>query len=151
MKFPTYEEMGHKVAEIAMNEYMYEGKSLIEWAQIILENQDEDCISRKEVLRLIEESVAKYCGQYSTDMLNMWGLFSQMITELPSVLPKPKEGHWIYGEDNYGADGYYCSQCGSHYPIRWGVNESFEFITDYNYCPNCGCRMVEPQESEDKE
>ena len=53
-----------------------------------LESQDSDCISRKEVLKRIEESVAKYSGQYSTDMLNMWGLFSQMITELPSVAPK---------------------------------------------------------------
>ncbi|MDO5479680.1 MAG: hypothetical protein Q4G23_11025 [Clostridia bacterium] len=88
MKFPTYEEMAKDVAEKALDEYIYQGKTLREWVQIISENQDSDCISRKEVLKLIEESVAKYYGQYSMDMLNMWGLFSQMITELPSVTPK---------------------------------------------------------------
>ena len=32
----------------------------------------EDAISREAVLKQIEESVAKYSGQYTTDMLNMY-------------------------------------------------------------------------------
>ena len=50
MRFPTYEEMAKDVAEKALDEYVYQGKTLREWIQIILESQDEDCISRKEVL-----------------------------------------------------------------------------------------------------
>ena len=49
---------------------------------------------------------------------------------------EPKTGHKVSG-DLLG--GLYCSECMTY------VNEYF------NYCPNCGCRMVEPQESEDKE
>ena len=52
-----------------------------------------DAISRELILKQIEESVAKYSGYYTTDMLTMWGLFSQMIKELPSVTQK--SGEWI--------------------------------------------------------
>ena len=34
-KFPTYEEMGKKVAEKALDEFLYDGKSIREWMQII--------------------------------------------------------------------------------------------------------------------
>lgn len=45
---------------------------------------------------------------------------------------EPKIGHWING--NYHIE---CSECGEEYPYQLR-----------NYCPNCGARMVEPQESE---
>ena len=45
---------------------------------------------------------------------------------------EPKTGHWIDS-----SNGWMCSEC----------NKDNTF--DTNYCPNCGCRMVEPQESED--
>ncbi len=51
---------------------------------------------------------------------------------------KPREGKWISKPNVYGVT--YCSEC------------DFELkIDDTNYCPKCGCRMIEPQESEDKE
>lgn len=54
---------------------------------------------------------------------------------------KPKTGHWIQKEDWY-CEYFKCSVCG----------ELFCFIDGtpgmYNYCPNCGSRMSEPQESE---
>lgn len=52
---------------------------------------------------------------------------------------KPKTGHWdeifsyIEGEVRF-----YCSEC-----------NDYQLFTS-RYCPNCGARMVEPQESEDK-
>lgn len=36
MKFPTYEEMAKNVAEKALDEIEYEGKTLREWVKIIL-------------------------------------------------------------------------------------------------------------------
>ena len=45
---------------------------------------------------------------------------------------EPKTGHWIYKT----MEGQFCSIC----------NE--QSVWKFNYCPNCGCRMVEPQESE---
>jgi membrane protease subunit (stomatin/prohibitin family) len=38
---------------------------------------------------------------------------------------------------------FICSNCGCKcYPFDIDFG-------DYNYCPNCGCAMVEPQKSED--
>ena len=36
MKFPTYEEMGKEIAEKALDEYLYKGKTLREWIEIII-------------------------------------------------------------------------------------------------------------------
>ena len=37
-----------------------------------------------------------------------------------------------------------CSVCG-----KWRILESEKKDGKYKFCPNCGCRMVESQESED--
>lgn len=34
-KFPTYEEMGKKVAEKALDEFLYDNRSIREWMQIM--------------------------------------------------------------------------------------------------------------------
>lgn len=68
---------------------------------------------------------------------------------------KMRKGHWIakddkeQGYDIGGVKTWYiqimCSECGF-------IKTAIEGHTGhYKYCPNCGCRMVEPQESEDKE
>lgn len=80
-----------------------------------------------------------------------------------SVTPQePKIGHWIgtrrvgcgFGEykeyivpikDGIVTDSCHCSECG-----EW-LTGSDEYECYGNYCPNCGARMVESQESEDKE
>jgi predicted nucleic acid binding AN1-type Zn finger protein len=64
----------------------------------------------------------------------------EILSELPSINPQePKTGHWkrisidLYVQH---ATAYYkCSECGE------------KVIGEHNYCPNCGCRMAEPQES----
>lgn len=38
-KFPTYEEMGKKVAEKALDEYIYKDKTLREWIDILGQTQ----------------------------------------------------------------------------------------------------------------
>jgi hypothetical protein len=54
----------------------------------------------------------------------------RLFDELPSF-NLTKTGHWIK------KDGYSdCSECGSH------------IVTEWDYCPKCGAKMVEPQESE---
>jgi hypothetical protein len=63
------------------------------------------------------------------------------VKGMSSVTPQePKTGHWEYG---YAfADGNYCkcSEC----------KEIIKCIYPMHYCPNCGTKMVEPQESEVK-
>ena len=49
-----------------------------------------------------------------------------------------RKGHWIEKEDFNGDTYYDCSECGESFCLMEGTP------TDnlYNYCPNCGCRMV---------
>lgn len=62
------------------------------------------------------------------------------IRELPSAHPERKKGKWIYGEDEYGIDGYHCDKCGFFVP--WDYTHKFiDFIKDYHFCPNCGADM----------
>ena len=90
----------------------------------------EDAISRQAVLDKkelieLEDGQSFYC------------ISPEDVETLPSVNPQPKTGHWIFDEilDKH----YYCSECKSMGVDYW------------DYCPNCGAKMVEPQESEDKE
>ena len=55
---------------------------------------------------------------------------------------EPKTGHWILHKHN-GIGHIECSECSRFYLEA-------HLLTN-RYCPNCGCHMVEPQESEDKE
>jgi predicted amidophosphoribosyltransferase len=62
------------------------------------------------------------------------------IDKLPPVRPQePKTGHWITTRTFMHDGEYYCDKCKCDAPN----NEKWD------YCPNCGCRMVEPQESEE--
>ena len=51
-----------------------------------------DLISRQAVFDQITASINQFGGRYSADQLNMWGMFTQMIKELPSAWP---EQRWI--------------------------------------------------------
>lgn len=42
-------------------------------------------IDADKVLKLIEDSLSEYSGVYSSDMLNMWGLFSNILHEQPAA------------------------------------------------------------------
>lgn len=88
----------------------------------------EDAISRDAVLEkaVYTETEEGWSG-YTVDV--------DYIKSLPSVKPQePKTGHWI--EDEYEME-VRCSACGEE-------NDECS-----NYCPNCGAKMVEPQESEE--
>ena len=55
---------------------------------------------------------------------------------------KPKTGHWIVDTDL----GYYVSTCSN---CNWRGHGNESLIYKPKYCPNCGAKMVEPQESEE--
>ena len=55
------------------------------------------------------------------------------LIELPSAQPEQKVGKWI----KLYAGNYKCSVCGD-----WWGNDNNEMVEDFNYCPNCGARMV---------
>ena len=61
--------------------------------------------------------------------------FHKWLDNLPPVTSKT--GHWIKHEIEDTLRWLECSNC--HCETH---------NVKHNYCPNCGCRMVEPQESE---
>ena len=94
----------------------------------------EDCISRKLLSDNICEGIS--CNECSFNEIDDESgcLLQKRLDELPSVQPKPKTGHWIYDGDQI-----ICNRC----------FKAFGFISlklTSNYCPNCGAKMIEPQE-----
>ena len=89
----------------------------------------DDVVSRQAVIRTIYDRKSDFKNDFAQ------GFFADRIRDLPSVTQEPKTGHWIFDEilDMH----YYCSEC-----MSMGVDY-------WDYCPNCGARMVEPQESKE--
>jgi hypothetical protein len=103
----------------------------------------EDCVSRIEALNSLDKVENKDSWYRLTDVM-------KMIQNLPPVQPQQKTGHWIrvdngkqiHLKDGMTVESVKCSECD-----EW-LTASDEYACNGNYCPNCGCRMVEPQESE---
>jgi len=92
----------------------------------------EDTISRQAVLegKVIHQS----CD--GVEIINSYAVPVEYIEQLPAVTPQPKTGHWI----NEGFLSSKCSECGKYAIIaNWSKVLS-------NFCPNCGTKMIEPQE-----
>jgi hypothetical protein len=89
----------------------------------------EDAVSRAAVLDIFADN-ADATRPYS----KTW----EEVKALPSVNPQPKTGKWI---DIMVGDmpAQACDQCNTFYPLAYTGG-------GHKYCPNCGCRMVEPQE-----
>lgn len=81
-EFPKYEEMCKNVAEKALDEFLYDGKSIREWMQIIASS---DAISRTEVKRIVDFYKEQTDGIYR---------INESIDNLSPVTPQPKTD-WI--------------------------------------------------------
>ena len=98
----------------------------------------EDAISRQAMINLIRGCNSALEEPRIFNCHNAGVKFEQYVTELPSVRPSRHKGHWLYSGEN-GRDKWTCDNC-------------FDFVRKpQKTCPNCGAKMVEPQESEDKE
>lgn len=111
-------------------------------------------IDADEIIKWADDSVSQYGNTYSTDMLNMFGLFKEVIVNAPTVsetklvanvtfnkeeveelVEKAKadilaqierpQGEWIFD----GEDTFKCSVCNTLH------------CCGDNFCPNCGARM----------
>ena len=107
----------------------------------------EDAVSREELLKAIE-TWDKFGCDADTKLVRYQDHYVpyihyddviKCIKGMPSVTQK--SGKWIENR----CDMYICSQCQHTYTDLSGER------LDMNFCPNCGAKMVEPQESEDKE
>ena len=85
--------------------------------------------------------------EQALNYLKSSGFSKEQIQAIVEALEQePKTGHWIE-QDNWEDIYYECSECGEAFSLMDGTPTE----NMYNFCPNCGCRMIEPQESEDRE
>ena len=92
-----------------------------------------DCIKKSDAINIIQNMTGYARSDVVSDAVNR-------IITMPSVTQEPKTGHWREDIDNnrtWDRVRFYCSECGG-----------WQTYGKTDYCPNCGCRMVEPQESE---
>ena len=118
-----------------------------------------DSISRKALIKWIDDSVSQYGHTYSTDMLNTWGLFKDyLINNAPAVETVPLEHHkkikgileneinslvdildkeqsqgeWIDHSEDYGY-----AEC----PFCHKLTNCEDNIDELHYCWYCGAKM----------
>ena len=102
----------------------------------------EEAISRQAVLEMAYD-MSEIDGEHFT---KPWMVVDvEDIQKLPSVKPQePKTGHWIdHHLPEVGKCMQYmseCSVCGKMICNRYNIYK--------NFCPCCGAKMIEPQESE---
>lgn len=130
-------------------------KATYEHLKMCEEEQNGDLISRQAVIDAIEDDNRN--GHYSCFASNNDAqCFKDVIRSLPSVnQQEPKTGQWIMPVQDDGMSDpiYYqvrCSKCGFDLDPQTWHQELYQYGAD-KYCPNCGCRMGEPQESDGEE
>jgi len=119
--------------------YLYDaldGKEADEIIKALEREPCDDTISRQAVL----DATVKRNSIWNKITNSKGENLEEIILQLPSVNPQPKIWHWIESR----CDMYECSECDHIYTDLSGERYGM------NYCPSCGAKMVEPQESEEK-
>jgi hypothetical protein len=102
------------------------------------EDYSEDCINRaeaqKHIYTRLYESALNNVG-YECDASEVFTDIAEnrlgtWISEIPSIQPKSKTGHWIKSSNGMFAE---CSDCGKH--------GEYGLLKQYKYCPDCGAKM----------
>lgn len=140
MEFPTIDKFAKEVAEKALDEITYEGKTVREWVEIIVKQQpSEDCISRSNLLKEIENGIK--AGNYEEGYeeyshVNNMDDIIECIKYADSVTPQRPKGKWIEYEVDVAPHPLHCSLCGfSNHHI------SNRYMREFRRCPNCGAEM----------
>lgn len=117
---------------------------IMEAIEVLEQEPCEDAISRSNALDAFGHGTTYTSEDLQRIIKALPSVNPQSYEELDFVQPhkkigvslssQPKTGHWITTPQ-----GERCSNC----------LEEFRSLRNYSYCPNCGCRMVEPQESEE--
>ena len=126
----TREEAIENITEIKKCEAGVYAEALEIAIEALEQEPCEDTISRQATLE-------PYKVLNDTDTLCV-ALIRANIMQQPPVTPQQKVGMWIKrGQD------IYCSICNNE-----SAYNPFGASKFSKYCPNCGAKMVEPQESE---
>lgn len=98
-----------------------------------------DLISREQALKDYQDKLCEAVScvdcPFCIDRLYGGCKVEEYLINLPSA---EKTGKWIEHEDDWLGDFYECSVCGEAFMLIDGTPAD----NLYNYCPNCGARMV---------
>lgn len=112
----------------------------------VTKSQEPKTDERKEALRELKQEYRHH--QYNnSDSCYGWSTsFKQAVAvAIKCLSAEQNTGHWI-AQDIYNCHTVFkCSECGYIHNFMHLYGEP---TADYTYCPNCGAKMVEPQESE---
>lgn len=145
------------VTQEEFKDYIQSLNKIMDWLEqdpTTKHNLGVDCISRTRAIERLKLNFPISQGaDNSRDRHRYMQALAdlQAIKELPSVTPQPRKGHWINKQHLLSSCSAECSSCqkrSNGYVFDNGFSLESKF---YDFCPNCGCAMVEPQESEDKE
>lgn len=117
-------------------------------------NEEAIKIIRNEYLCVDKDcDIEKSCRKCPYAMPTKEPILEAYNMAIKALEQEPKTGHWIERHDDWGNGiitdrRYKCSVChGKHIDTETGEwHEVFDY--KYPFCPNCGAKMVEPQESE---
>ena len=107
----------------------------------------ENAISRQATI----EAFQMFRGYESNRTNAEWvDRIETVVKKLPPINPQPKTGHWVEGQsDNPNIHNILCSRCIEGYPSKGHANSQYT-REKFQWCPKCGAKMVEPQESEEE-
>jgi len=125
-------------------------RQLVEWLKELKDYRErmscDDAISRQAVFESIDDCNSDgltgiFCSYDAGER------FKEYIKKLPPVNPQ-RTGHWIeVAKYSDGKHKIECSKCGNHIFDRGHAN-SYNVRKKYKYCPSCGAKIFDPQESE---
>lgn len=100
-----------------------------------------DSISRQNII----DTYKSCADMLSDEELEGANLVMEWVYKEPSVNSQEQTGHWTKDKEPWGgSQGWKCDKCNHIYDINVVYSKM-----PYNFCPNCGAKMVEPQESEE--
>ena len=103
-----------------------------------LKQQPSDTVIKKLSKKYYVEDTYGYTDE---ELVNKVNEIIDAVNDLPSVTPQQKLGHWEYVQydNNPNIGNWHCSECR-------GICTEMHSIEDaYNYCHNCGAKMVESE------
>lgn len=125
----------HELAIQSISDEIKE-KSRDDFIKLCMEEQEpcKDAISRQWLMECVNEGWIKFDTEKDKNR------FMHLIRDIaPPVTPQPKTGHWISHYDEDAKEGWWheCDRC----------HAERAFYT--KFCPDCGAKMITPQESEE--
>ncbi len=98
-------------------------------------------MTKEEAYKTIKENLCAMCAYGSQNMESCDIRSCDNRDAIKALEQESKTGRWIFVHPLQENDGgaYMCSNC---------KTGDWSYQSDYNFCPNCGAKMIEPQESE---